>query len=264
MISIYPKKNCFATPKYPFYTYRISKFSSISKYISSYIWSPVIFKNHTRLQANFLWSSLLVFDFDNDDGVIVSMDSAVNNIFADMRHIIATTRNHQKWKGSKPPQDRYRVILQFSKPITTLRDYRYNLKHYVTHYESDSKPKDGARLFFPCSEIISINDGYLVDVLNPPPQFMNNDAKDSELAAYAKLGRLPIWLERNLARVVQEGHRNEAVFCMASDIAKVKRDPAFVLSHIKKSRVWNDHINDHEFINGALRTITGIFERKGL
>lgn len=263
VISIYPYSGAHARVKYPFRPLKIKRFSDISYSILNFTWSPIIFRQYTRNQQNFHMATVVGLDFDNKDEVTMPLGNAVDNVFCDLRHIIATTRNHQKPKDGSPPADRFRVILQFERPIYDLRTYRYNVSRLVRHWGSDEAAKDGARLFFPSVEIVSKGDGDLLEVLTPPPSYMNTACKDAELEAFAKLGTLPIWLQRNLHQTVTNGHRNAAVFGMASDLSKIKSDKDFVVSHIKSSQVWKDNLHDQEFINGALRTITGIFERKG-
>ena len=255
MISIYPKKGAHSSVTL-FQPCNLLRFSQIKDLISAYTWSPIIYANNYRLEDNFISSRVIGLDFDEG----LTLNQAVDNVFCDMRHIIGTTRSHQKDKNGLIC-DRFRVILQFDGMITDLRTYKWNIQRLVSHYESDQNAKGASRLFFPCLDIVSAGDGYLVDIEKPPEWFMDNSAREAELAAYAKLGDLPFWLKRNLAGTVLEGNRNSAVFGMAKDLAKIKFDRSFVESHLLNSQVYQDNVNDKDFIRGFNATINGIFRR---
>jgi hypothetical protein len=82
------------------------------------IYSPSVFVDGHRLNQKFRGTDLLVLDVD--DGL--SLEEA-KEVFKDFKHIIATTRNHQKEKklssgATKPACDRFRVILFLDKRIT--------------------------------------------------------------------------------------------------------------------------------------------------
>ena len=106
---------------------------------------------------------------DFDDGEL-SLAQATENVFSDHIHIIGTTRNHQKPKGTKPPCDRFRVAIPFDKPIHNLYTYKHNLGLVADRYPVDRSMCDGADYFFPCQKIISIvSVGYKWNVLKPSP-----------------------------------------------------------------------------------------------
>lgn len=260
MISIYPKPG-INTTNFPFKPVPVTTFSSISEYVSKYTWSPSNFTNETRREVNFKYSYLVGLDFDNKDEITMTLAEARDNVFCDMRHIIGTTKSHQKKKGSSPPVDRFRVILQLETPVFDLRTYKWTVSSYIERWGADKNASDGARLFYPCNDIVSVSDGYLADVLTPPARYMNFDAKNAELAAFSKLGAVPLWLQRNLLQPVTEGHRNSSVFGLACDLFKIKFDQDFVKAKIFESRVYQDNLNDEEFKKGVLLTITGIFRR---
>lgn len=259
MISIYPTLGIFANINFPFSPVSPQRFSELASYVTAHTWSPIIYKNNTRRTNNFAHSCIVGLDFDEG----MTLGQATQNIFCDMRHIIGTTRNHQKQKKDKLPCDRFRVIMQFEKMITDMRTYKWNVQRLVSHYESDNNAKDAARLFFPCVEIVSMGDGYLVEVEEPPEWFMDNSAREAELSAYAKLGDLPFWLKRNLANPVQQGNRNQAVFGMAMDLSKISFEKKYVESQLFESQVYKDNASDTEFVRGFNATINSIFRRAG-
>lgn len=259
MISIYPKIGAFSSVNFPFNPIPTNKFSDLPRYITRHTWSPIIYSDQIRREDNFKHSWFVGLDFDEG----LTLQAAIENIFCDMRHIIGTTRSHQKPKGDRPACDRFRVILQFSECITDLRTYKWNINRCISHYESDMRAKGASRLFFPCQEIVSVGDGYLLDVEKPPAWFMDNSAKDAELAAYSNLGELPFWLKRNLDSYVPQGRRNDSVFGMAKDLSKIKFNKTFVESTLYRSRVYQENSNDKDFVRGFNSTINSIFRRGG-
>lgn len=258
MISIYPKPGIHTSVSYPFVDICPQRFSSLSTYVTQNTWSPIKFRYQTRRQENFEQAILVGLDFDEG----MTLGQAKENIFCDMRHIIGTTRNHQKMKNGAIC-DRFRVILQFEQPIKDLRTYKWNINRLTSHYESDQNAKGGSRLFYPCTEIVSMGDGYLLEVEEPPVWFMDNSAKEAELNAYAKIGKVPFWLQRNLANIIAPGNRNTAIFGMAMDLSKLNFNKDYVESVLKTSQVYKDNIDDRDFIRGFEATINSIFRRAG-
>jgi hypothetical protein len=258
MISIYPTPGTFTNVNFPFSPVSPQRFSELASYVTTHTWSPIIYRENVRQEKNFSHSYIVGLDFDEG----MTLGQATENIFCDMRHIIGTTRNHQKEKNGVVC-DRFRVILQFERLISDLRTYKWNINRLVSHYESDENAKGASRLFFPCTEIVSKGDGYLVEVEEPPAWFMDNSAKEAELAAYAKLGDLPFWLKRNLANPIQQGNRNSAVFGMAMDLSKISFDRKFVESQLLESQVYKDNVTDRDFVRGFNSTINSIFRRAG-
>lgn len=187
----------------------------IARGITQYVWSPILFKEGHRIQSNFLSCMWCALDFDTP---FLALADACK-IFCDTTHIIGTTKSHQKEKGGIIC-DRYRVVLRFSQPITDLRTYRYNMKLMHQKYDdADRACLDGARFFYPCSEIISIVTGdYLIDVVTSvPDEFERFDTKPN---AYTGTGLIPPWARMQLKSVVPVGERNTTFYRVAKDLAK--------------------------------------------
>ncbi len=133
-------------------------------FITQYMWSPIIWKKLIRNKNNFAFTSLCVFDFDGTETLEYGLKT-----FKNYTHLIGTTRNHQKNKKGITC-DRYRVLIPFKEPIVNLRQFEYNMKKFISRFNSDSQPKDGARMYIPCTEIVSINEGgNSMDVWDLPP-----------------------------------------------------------------------------------------------
>jgi hypothetical protein len=124
------------------------------------VWAPVIYSDGYRQEKSFVQSEVLALDFDNG----MSLDGAVRK-FAPFRHIIGTTKSH----GING--DRFRVLLFFTNPITSLDVFKQTMKVYTGIHKADKACKDGARFFYPCKTIISVGDGQLVwpELIKTPP-----------------------------------------------------------------------------------------------
>lgn len=129
------------------------------------VWSPCVWRDGERREANFALADWCVLDFDDP---IVSLDQAVN-LFCDSTHVIGTTKSHRKEKNGITC-DRFRVALRFSKRITETYPFKWNMRQAVERYNADPQCIDAARFYWPCTEIVSVfDDGYTHDVLEAPP-----------------------------------------------------------------------------------------------
>lgn len=120
--------------------------------ISSYSWAPGVFTERRRLIANLSRIDLLVLDVD--DGC--TLESA-RELFAPYRHIVATSRNHQKEKNGVVC-DRYRVVLFTSESLTSDHDFKstWTRAHRLWPFIDDAC-KDSSRFFYASPTIVSIN-----------------------------------------------------------------------------------------------------------
>lgn len=124
-------------------------------------WSPFIYRDGGRVQeSDFICTELLVLDIDNDGARILSLHDAMTK-FAKYKCIISTTKSHQTEKvtkagKTKPPQDRYRVILYLSEPITSKEDFKETFFKFLADEDLIGivdPLADTARFFFPSINI---------------------------------------------------------------------------------------------------------------
>lgn len=116
-------------------------------------WSHSIFRENYRNSSNFTQANLVALDIDEG----CSLNEA-RNLFKDLRHIIVTSRNHQKPKDSKPACDRFRVILPLEAPIFDASIYLATWNELFKRYPFiDRSCKDTSRFWYKGTEIISIN-----------------------------------------------------------------------------------------------------------
>jgi hypothetical protein len=125
----------------------------LSALISAEPWAPGVFNDRKRLIKNLGRISLLVLDVD--DGC--DLESAKEQ-FKDYRHIIGTSRSHQKEKNGVVC-DRFRVVLFLDSEITDDKDFKATWETASKRWPFiDKACKDSSRFFYPSPEIVSINE----------------------------------------------------------------------------------------------------------
>jgi hypothetical protein len=135
-----------------------SDVTRISRGISSCTWSPIVWDRGIRKELNFLRAAWLALDFDDSLPLSEALD-----IWQDSTHIIGTTKSH----GIKG--ERFRVVLRFAEPCLNLANYRCTVETLSRRYGGDPAVKDGARFFYPCTEIVSIcEEGYDQEIVEAP------------------------------------------------------------------------------------------------
>lgn len=125
-----------------------------------YSWAPGLFKGEKRLISELTGISLLVLDVDGDCSLIDAVEK-----FKDYKHIIATSRNHQKKKNGVTC-DRFRVVLFLSDTLTSDRDFKATWNRAKKLWPFiDAACKDSSRFFYASPGIVSLNrTGRLFDV----------------------------------------------------------------------------------------------------
>lgn len=219
------------------------------------VWSPIIWRGGKRLRANFQESRLAVLDFDDGE---MTLDGAINN-FCDMTHFIGTTRNHQKVKDGKPACDRFRVALFLDRPAAALSDYEYTLRLLAKKYPIDNAAVDGARFFYPCSKIVSINDdGYFHELSRAVVDQLAVAREAFRLAQLKRTGRLPLWVEDFIIRgkLCKNGGRNQTLYAVSKELFLLGYPEVERRQMLAKAPIdWTD-FSDAEFLR-ATRDLNG-------
>lgn len=170
-------------------------------YTTKFCWSPCVWEHGTRLKKNFIGSDLLVLDIDKDWRIEDAIDYVRH---AETWCLIGTTKSHT------PEQHRFRLIMHWRKRITDVSLYEHNLDRFIATTPADRACRDGARFFYPCTEIVYTQEGLSIPVLDiPPPK-----TKASSQPPF-KMDRVPPWMQDELARGVPEGRRNRSAFRFA-------------------------------------------------
>lgn len=224
MISYHPEKADVGNPyRYHkgFQTRPTMGLLNIKDVITSSVWSPIVWAFGARKERNFVSCHFLALDFDDPE---TPLENAIHNVFCDMKHIIGTTKSHQKDKKGVRC-DRYRVVIPFDTAITDLRQYKHNMKLAAVGHGADSQCVDGGRFFYPCTEIVSHQTGpdfesAPVSPPPPPPDPEVKARKDREIEEHRLSGTYPSWIKNYLRHGCRVGDRNRISYGIACDLAK--------------------------------------------
>jgi hypothetical protein len=202
-----------------FVTHKLSGSKELKEIILNRPYCLGLFKDNYRNINNFEKSYFIGIDVDEG----LSLEDA-KRIFADHKHIIGTTRSHQKDKVTKsgkvkPACDRFRIILFLTEPITDAETF------YTTWFSLESKfegldpaCKDPSRFWFPSVEIVSskINEGKTVDPVHPVKTEATEDKPPVVLQPGEK-GKLASKTYHFLMFGAEVGHRHHALYKAARD-----------------------------------------------
>lgn len=212
---------------------RIREATRIARCALTHVWSPIVWYNGRRLEEAFFGAEWCVLDFDTPE---MSLSEAMKK-YCDMSHFIGTTKSHLKEKNGVVC-DRFRVALRFEEPIYDLRLYRWNMWRLLENIPCDPSCKDGARFFYPCTDIVQIEDepeSYRVSVNKTIPEHFDMPITH---AAYREAGTIPPWTERMLRTEIAVGERNNVIYRIAKDLAKCGFSEAEIVETVAKSKTY--------------------------
>ncbi len=144
---------------------RYNTIFELAALIQNYNWAPGLFSERRRRISNFLKTELFVLDID--DGC--SLDEA-RELFKEYKHIIATSRNHQKEKNGVTT-DRFRVVLFIDGCITNDAAFKSTFTAVQRQWPFiDPSCKDSSRFYYRCIELSNVNaTGRLIQPVAAPP-----------------------------------------------------------------------------------------------
>lgn len=221
--------------------------------LTTRVWSPSVFTNGIRKEANFKCSSVLGLDFDDTMTIGEAME-----IFKGYRYVIGTTRSHSE------SAHRFRVLLKLDRVITSAAYYKNIVSYYIKRFHSDPSCKDCARFYYPCTEIIRIGSG---ENLSTKVGTRKNKAGVNETYAMqraknrshkAKPPRLPLHIANFLANgLIFSKGRNVATFVTALELKKLGHSLDEIIVLIGSSPFDRTGFSDRELI----RTCKSAFTR---
>ena len=230
-------------------------------------WSPLVYKFGVRREVSFWGADYCALDFDEG----MTLEQAVDNIFADTVCVIGTTKSHRKEKSGKVA-DRFRVVIPFESRIKDAEHYKQNMSKIAKKYDSDLHCVDAARFYFPCTKIIRIQkEGYRQDVIEKTetgePENIQAAISKNENRAKRSLPKL---IRAYLEHGCDDGKRNHTCFVVANCMyengySKNEITDAIVNSPIprynSKEKTYDAFLKeiDEAVSNGIKRAIT----RKG-
>lgn len=244
--------------------------------ITQSMWSPSLFEDGVRSNKSFSSTKLMVLDIDSG----LSIEQA-KKLFINFRHVIGTTRNHQKEKVSAsgritPACDRFRIILELEEVITDAKVYK-RVWHHVKGMcpQLDEACKDPARFFYPCTEIVHIQDGAKFPVIEAEEPTKSYKQRVEHTNDPTQVGRISNRAMRFLVEGAPEGkwhyERNNFVReCKQNLYSFDKMMELFKRSHTPDETdlaqiddIWNNREVQHapRLVNESFRALAGILGR---
>lgn len=196
-----------------FLTVKPRSMTHLAEGLTKFAWSPCIWKNRKCLEVNFIGAHYCGLDFESEE---MTLEQAKKS-FCDMAHIIGTTKSHGTPKAMGI--DRFRVVLLWSTPIADLPTYRHNMNRLAMKYPLDAACKDGARFFYPCKEIVSVQDDG--DTLDVDKDFELLDEQQKAYNRQTRSTRIPpLFTRMALKEIVLVGQRNNTFYRVAKDLQR--------------------------------------------
>lgn len=206
-------------------------------------WSPIVWKDGTRLRENFLSCQMMALDFD--DGKMGIKDAEAWVKTNGYGALIFTTKSHQKQKGDLAPCDRFRLLLRFAETIADLNTYEHNMKLIMGRLPCDKSCKDGARYFSPSPALISNFQGGRVAVYPyKKPEYKSTPYQRT----LKQSGILPRWATNLITCGAQEGERNKQTFKLAICLYAYGMDEPNIIRTILSSAI---DLPEKEKLNAA-------------
>lgn len=242
----------------------------LAKVIRKYMWSPGVFRDSHRCNANFLYSDFIGLDVDNDpEDAFYSLEDAIND-WQDSECIIALTRNHMKPKLKKnrelPAVPRFRIITRWERRITDAETFTYTVQRFLNaNSQYDSICKDAARMFYPCSQLVFENyDGYRQEVRQLPPKTPMISTIDGAVRQYIVKPRL---IEKHVQDFLNQGKifgggRNIAVYITTLSLLRANVDPEKVLDAIEQSPFDRCDFSHYELLRTYNNGLTAFLGEK--
>lgn len=190
---------------------KASSLQALANTITKQDWSPGIFKNNYRNLENFEQMTVIALDFDEGMSLL---DASLK--FASYKHIIATSRSHQKEKHGKVC-DRFRVVLVLDRPIVSDSEYKATFfKLRESFPEADPRCQDASRFFYasPGIEFFS-ESGDDVAVQDALPQAVSKPVVEISAERKGLLARSTLEF---VAVGAQPGQWNASLFKAAKDM----------------------------------------------
>lgn len=271
-VSISKSKEKFDATKQQFFTTATGEFKNLTKVVTTRTWSPIVFKDGVRASANFMQSELVGIDIDEGMG----LEEAIER-FSHLDCIIGTTKSHgiEKKTASgdiRPPCDRFRIILRG--PVCTNKDdYEYSMQVFTDQLSSDTSCTDAARLFFPCTQIVHVSSGQMIDWLKCPEEksgralFMASMQK-----AKTQNRKVPDYIDHWIRRGVNkdlhpEISRHETVYKIGGELFKRGFSTEEILGYMQMcGSPLLEYVGYEEAergINGAVRKVSREQEKYG-
>ncbi len=241
----------------------IEKLDDLIEVVTNNVYSLANFKDNYRTKENFIETMYIGLDFD---GGYKATDAIAD--FKEFAHIIATTKSHQIEKNGTV-DDRFRVILELSQPITSKEDFEATYLSLITKYpKADKACKDPSRFFYKSKEIlVCAPDGQKIQVVKAQTHSVNKRPMQPQpvfgvttkpLMQSSVPGSLP--LSKNsllfLINGAISGERHPAIYKYARDCLQQQWTKEQCLEKLYQSPAVSQWLDDH-----ALRQVDYVFDK---
>lgn len=190
--------------------YDVKQFKALIDIMLNENYSLATFKDNVVIKSNFISAESIALDFDEN----FTLDEAVK-AFKEYKHIIATTKSHQKLKNGIKC-DRFRVIIFLNEPIVTNEIFYNTWKSIEKQFPKlDVQCKNSSRFFYPSLEVVSVNRyGKVFDVIKIEDKASKPLVTSLKLKGHGKLSKKT---KTALKKGLEPGSRNGETFKIAKD-----------------------------------------------
>jgi len=199
----------------------VRSFAALVELATRSNWSPGLFEDGHRATKSFRGEDVLGLDVDGG----MTLERAVAVLGQNgLAGALLPTKSHQKEKDSKPPCDRFRVILPLSERITDPRDHLATWLAAVKLFDAVADPaaKDAARFFFKSNTVRCITEGNSFQVVRAPPPEPPKPRPDYR-GSVPPHERWAKFVDSTMAKMDEQlaagGGRHEAIHCAVSTLA---------------------------------------------
>ena len=228
-----------------------SSMTHLATIVSDKVWSNCVWNYCRRISTEFKESYFLALDFDSPETTLLQ---AIKE-WCDTRHVIGTTKSHGKEKHGIVC-DRFRIIAPWSETIFSLNTFKQNQKRCIKLYNSDPACSGAAQLYFPCKDIVSVNEeGYGVDVV--PEKLWPKKIKSHKPLAVSWAVRYTLESE-----TVPAGSRNNRFFAVAIHLFECGMDEERIIGLILDSPTYRGQ-NVEKEIAATVKSAAKTYQLKG-
>jgi len=156
----------------------VTDIADLSAVVLTGNWSTGLLNTEHRALLNWIGSDFLAIDIDGDMPLQIAVGKMASSGY---KYAIGTTQSHQKMKGTKPPVDRYRIILQLTSRCADLADWEATYRKVTSDLTLpfDPQARDAVRYWKPCQSIVSLQpEGRTLDVVRAPAPERVGPAED--------------------------------------------------------------------------------------
>lgn len=196
-------------------------------------WSPIIWKDGVREGVRFIQAQWAGLDFDEGDWSIKQAQEFFQK--KKFTFILGTTRSNMILKNDKICE-RFRVMIPLEFTVTGKELYCYNMRRLTTLLPIDVQCKDAGRFFWPCTEIIFINqedNGTLaIKEIQEEPKQRN---KKEFSTTHHKNKIIPGFIVNLLNNYQGQGNRHNSALTIGRTLAKRGFSDDEIIELVRKS-----------------------------